>query len=234
VNYVLEVIVCSVQDALQAERGGATRLEIIRDPARGGLTPSVKLVEEILDAVRIPARVILREKDDYQITENTELDQLCSRALEMARLPLDGLVLGFTHQGKVDLHSTTAILGCVPGLHATFHHAFETIPHPLHAISELKTVSRIDRILTHGGDGDWRERVRRLEVYRKRAHPQIQILAGGGLNLEHVNSIRQQTQVREFHLGKAVRLRENPLGSVVELKVKEFAALLRRNDVHQS
>lgn len=233
-NYCLEVIACSVEDAVQAERGGATRLEIIREPARGGLTPSRKLVDAILNSVSVPARVILREKDDYEITEATELDQLCSLAQEMAQLPLDGLVLGCTHQGKVDLHSTTAILECVPGLSATFHHAFEAIPHPLQAISELKTVSRIDRILTHGGEGDWRERVRRLEVYREKASPEIQILAGGGLTIERVNSIREQTRVREFHLGRAVRPRENPFGSVVESKVKAFADLLRQNDTHRS
>jgi copper homeostasis protein len=234
VNHCLEVIACSVEDAVRAERGGATRLEIIREPARGGLTPSLKLVEAILGVVRIPARVILREKENYEIAEANELDQLCSRAQEMASLPLDGLVLGCNHKGKVDLHSTTAILDCVPGLRATFHHAFEAIPHPLQAISELKTVSRIDRILTHGGDGNWWERMRRLEVYRERANPEIQILAGGGLNFERVNLIRKQTHVREFHLGRAVRRREDPFGGVVESKVKEFADLLWQNDAHPS
>lgn len=235
VNYVLEVIACSPADALAAERGGATRLEIIRDPASGGFTPSVERVEEILNVVRIPARVILREKEDYEIGETAELDQLCSRAEEMARLPLDGLVLGFTHRDRVDLHSTTAILACAAGLRATFHHAFEAVPHPWEAISELKTVSQIDRILTHGGDGDWGERIRRLDLYRERAHPEIQILAGGGLDLERVNSIRERTQVREFHLGRAVRPRENPFGNVSELKVREFAALLQRRKIaHQA
>jgi copper homeostasis protein len=234
-KYCLEIIACSPEDALRAERGGATRLEVIREPARGGLTPSLKLVESILAIVRIPARVIVRENENYEISEASELDQLCSRAEEMAKLPLDGLVLGCTHKGKVDLHSTTAILDCAPGLRATFHHAFEAIPHPLQAISELKTVSHIDRILTHGGDGNWSQRVRRLEVYREKANPEIQILAGGGLNLERVNSIRKQTRVQEFHLGRAVRRQEDPFGSVVEAKIKEFADLLRHKDTqHQS
>ena len=232
-NCVLEVIACSTEDALRAERGGATRLEIIREPARGGLTPSLKLVETILGIVRIPARVIVRETENYEISEASELDQLCSRAQEMASMPLDGLVLGCTHKGKVDLHSTSAILDCAPGLRATFHHAFEAIPHPLQAISELKTISRIDRVLTHGGDGNWWERVRRLEIYREKANPEIQILAGGGLNLERVNLIWKETQVREFHLGRAVRRREDPFGSVVEAKIKEFADLLRHKDSHQ-
>jgi copper homeostasis protein len=233
-NWVLEIIVCSVEDARQAERGGATRLEIIRDPLSGGFTPSVKAVEEILSAVRIPARVMLREREGYEIGETPELDYLCSRAEEMARLPLDGLVLGFTHHGRVDLHSTTAVLDCASNLRATFHHAFEAVPNPLQAISDLKTTPRIDRILTHGGEGSWDERARRLDLYRKRAHPEIHILAGGGLDLERVKSIREHTQVQEFHLGRAVRPKESPFGNVVEPKVRQFAALLQRRIAPQS
>ncbi len=227
------MIVCSVEDALQAERGGATRLEIVRDLASGGLTPSMNVVEEILRAVQVPARVILRETDQDHIGQTGELLQLCSQARQMARLPLDGLVLGFIQDGRVDVESTSAILKCAPGLRATFHHAFEGTLSPLHAISELKTLPQVDRILTHGGDGPWNQRIQRLDEYQRRAHPEIQILAGGGLHLETVNSIREQTQVREFHLGKAVRSPEDAFGKVVDAKVKEFAALLRRSGIQQ-
>jgi copper homeostasis protein len=36
---MLEVIACSVADAVAAERGGADRLELVRDLNVGGLTP---------------------------------------------------------------------------------------------------------------------------------------------------------------------------------------------------
>jgi copper homeostasis protein CutC len=60
---VLEVIVTSLDDAIEAERGGATRLEVVRDLDRGGLTPSLGLVHDIVAAVRIPIRVMVRESD---------------------------------------------------------------------------------------------------------------------------------------------------------------------------
>ena len=232
-NCILEVIVCSVEDAIQAERGGATRLEIVHDLARGGLTPSLSLVEKILQNIQVPARVMLREREEYELGGTEELDRLCSRAEVMARLPLDGLVLGFTRNDKVDLHPIRTILNCAPGLCATFHHAFEATTYPLRAISELKTLPKVDRILTHGGDGNWGERIHRLDAYQKNAHPEIHILAGGGLNLESVNSICDLTQIREFHLGRAVRASGNPFGKIVDAKVREFANLLRQKDVEQ-
>ena len=233
-NYVLEVIVCSAEDAVQAERGGATRLEIVQGLPAGGFTPSIALVEEILDVVHVPARVILRESESYEIAGPDEVDRLCARAEAMTRFPLDGLVLGFTHEGRVDLHSTRAILGCAPKLRATFHHAFESIPSPLQAISDLKSVYQIDRILTHGGEGDWHERVHRFDLYRERALPRIEILAGGGLNVQNVTLIRQQTHVREFHIGRAVRPNGDPFGNVVESKVRDFATLLQHPNVNQT
>ncbi len=232
-NCVLEVIVCSIEDAVQAERGGATRLEIVSDLSSGGLTPPRTLVENILRSVQVPARVMLRVRDNYEITEADELDRLCSQAEEMAQFPVDGLVLGFVRDGRVDLHSTRAILNCASGLRATFHHAFEAARCPLQAISELKSLAEIDRILTHGGGGTWCERIGRLETYQRTAYPEIRILAGGGLNLERVNSIREQTEVREFHLGRAVRPLRDPVGTVVNAKVREFASLLRRRSVRQ-
>lgn len=58
---LLEVIACSVGDAVEAEKGGASRLEIVRDLGRGGLTPPLELVAEIKRAVNVPLRVMLRD-----------------------------------------------------------------------------------------------------------------------------------------------------------------------------
>jgi copper homeostasis protein len=58
---ILETIVCSVEDAVAAERGGANRLEIISHYEVGGLTPSFDLVREVTSTVKIPARAMLRE-----------------------------------------------------------------------------------------------------------------------------------------------------------------------------
>src|ERR1051326_4745406 len=63
---VLEVIVCCVADAVEAQKGGASRLEVVRDLDRGGLTPSIQLVQAIKDAVDLPLRVMVRESDGYR------------------------------------------------------------------------------------------------------------------------------------------------------------------------
>ena len=60
-NFILEVIACTVEDAVAAEKGGADRLEIISRFDVGGLTPAPELVRAIKAKVSLPLRVMVRE-----------------------------------------------------------------------------------------------------------------------------------------------------------------------------
>ncbi|MGH9903326.1 MAG: copper homeostasis protein CutC, partial [Pyrinomonadaceae bacterium] len=164
-NLTLEVIACSVADAVEAERGGAGRLEIIRSFERGGLTPPFELVRDILAAVRIPVRVMLRESESYAAADEAETERLCAAARKLAALRVDGLVLGFLRGGEIDVGLTERILSCAPDLKATFHHAFEEADDQFQAIRTLKRHRQIDRILTAGGQGDWPQKIARLASY---------------------------------------------------------------------
>src|SRR5690349_2474195 len=113
-KYLLEVITCSVEDAREAEVGGAGRLEVVRDLHLGGLTPSIELVRNILDAVSIPIRVMIRERNDYSAGTDAELKRLCSLAAELGSLPIDGLVMGFLTGADLDVTALNTIVSHVP------------------------------------------------------------------------------------------------------------------------
>jgi copper homeostasis protein len=202
---VLEVIACSVADAIEAEKGGAMRLEVIRDFAHGGMAPPVELVRDILDAVSVPLRVMVRESESYGVVDDKEIERLCSLVREFALLEIDGLVLGFLRDEQVDSELVQRVLSCAPGLKATFHHAFEETRDSSEAIETLKSIGQVDRILTAGGQGDWSQKTERLGSYQQMGKPEITILAGGGLNLRRIQSIRATTRINEFHVGRAVR-----------------------------
>ena len=219
---VLEVIVCSVADAIEAEQGGAKRLEIIRDFARGGMTPDPEFVREVMNAVSVPVRVMLRESEDYCVTNEREIKQLCACARELAALEVDGLVLGFVREGEIDVDLSQRVLSCAPGLNATFHHAFEETGNAVEAIEKLKTLGQIDRILTAGGRGDWPRKIERLGSYQRTANPEIKILAGGGLDIQLLKQIRSNTGVSEFHVGRTARLQSQIDGPVHSELVREL------------
>lgn len=228
---MLEIIVCSVEDAVAAERGGADRLEVISHYEVGGLTPPVEMVREIAAAVKIPLRVMVRETEPFEVRDELEIKKLCTAAGEFARLGVDGLVLGFVKDGSqkkvIDHELVARVLACAPNLNATFHRAIEELDDTLPAIAELKRHRQIDRILTSGGDEAWNEKVEKFTVWQQGAQPEIEILVGGGTDAEVIALLKPSTGIREFHVGRAVREGQRVDGTVQAELVLQFAELVR-------
>ena len=61
-DYILEVCVDSVESALAAERGGATRLELCANLVIGGTTPGYPLFEQVKKETGLPVRTLIRPR----------------------------------------------------------------------------------------------------------------------------------------------------------------------------
>lgn len=217
---VLEVIACSVADAIAAERGGAGRLEIVRAPEVGGLTPPVWLVREIVSSVGIPVRAMVRENPGFAIADEGELEKLCHAAREFAALRIEGLVLGFLGSRAVHLSLTQQVLSSAPGMKATFHRAFEELDGLEAAVAALKTMPQFDRILVSP------VRVPGLNRLVASAVPELTIVAGGGIDQAAITGLLQSTEIREFHVGRAAR-QQGDVGRPVDAgRVRELVELL--------
>lgn len=224
---LLEVVVSSVSDSVAAEEGGAHRLELVSAIEEGGLTPDLGLVRAVRAVVRIPFRVMVRDNTGFGVRDEAEARHLYAFAQELARLGVNGLVLGFIQEGKVDLALLFRILSAAPLLNATFHRAFDEAAHSSEALVALKSCEQIDRILTAGGAGDLEQRARQLENWRTHARPEITVMAGGGLDAAALRYMRAHTEIREFHVGRAARAQPNWEAPVDAARVHELAAILR-------
>lgn len=227
---LLEVIACSVDDAIAANLGGADRLEIISHYEVGGLTPPIEMVKEIAAKVAIPLRVMLRETEPFEVNDEGEIERLCHLARSLDEIGVDGIVLGFLKDGGIDHTLVARILVCAPNLKATFHRAFEELPDPIGAITELKHHLQIDRILTSGGSDAWREKVDRFAIWRQETQPEIEILVGGGTDAEAVGLLKP-AGIREFHVGKAVREGQAVYGKVLTEEVIRMKTLIDKRIV---
>jgi copper homeostasis protein len=233
---ILEIIVCTVEDAVAAERGGADRLEIISHYEVGGLTPPFDLVREITSTVKIPARVMLRESEPFVVTDEREIEKLCDAARAFARLPIDGLVLGFLKEApggrSVDHDLVSRVLACAPSLKATFHRAFEELPDPIGAIGELKRRPQIDCILSRGygarGYGEsWAAELDRFIKWERAARPEMRMLLGGGIDKEAIKIFCKASPIRAFHVGRAAHAGGEIDGVVLAERVRELAELIK-------
>ena len=225
---ILEVIACSLPDAIEAEQGGAGRLEIVSELTLGGLTPSFDLVAEIKQRVAIPLRVMLRESEGFGIACENEGDRLCAAAKRFAALEVDGFVLGFLKDGEVDVALTQRVLAHAPHTRATFHHAFEAARDKSSALSAIKRLPQVDRVLSHGGTNGLDLRVQRLKQYATMGAPELIILAGGGINNDAISRISRETNIREFHVGRAARSQFQVEGSVEASLVRALVNTLNQ------
>ncbi len=225
---LLEVIVQSVVDAIEATNGGADRLEVVREIRAGGLTPAIDLVRRIMEATPLPLRVMVRENGGFR-TDPDELARMRDAARAFQELQVDGLVVGFADAGRVLLEPTAYVLSAAPVLAATFHRAFDTLDDPAGSISAIAALTRCDRILTSGGDGAPDERSRRLQQLVERAANRLVILAGGGVDAACIIPFKR-AGISEFHVGGAAREHAGPEGPVSAKRVRTLRELLDSDD----
>lgn len=223
--FELEIIACTIEDALAAWRGGAHCLEITVSLDQAGLTPPVDLVRQIVNQVRIPARAMLRETASFTIQSDEELATLRSRAAEFSEMGVEGFVAGFVKDGSLDLEVLASVVTLAPSTPVTVHNAIEQTSDPLKALSDLRGIPQVDRALVRAGT-TVQERIERLPEYTRALGPGKELILGGDLKLEMLQQLRHETSVRVFHLGRAVRTPETPNGAVDEAKVRKAVEIL--------
>lgn len=221
----LEVIAETVEDAQEAEQGGAGRIELVRELDRGGMTPPLPVVEAVVKAVRIPVRVMIRESDSF-VAAPGEARRLQAAAREVLARGAAGVVAGFLRDGAPDLPAVREMLGALSGP-VTFHRAFDDTTDPLQALAALAVEPRVDRLLTSGAAGDWPARLARLIALRQAAPPHLTILPGGGLDAGAVRDLAARG-FPEAHVGRAARLPSEPHGRVRADRVAGLVAIIRQ------
>jgi copper homeostasis protein len=224
---LLEVIVLSVADARAAEAGGADRLEVVREIDRDGLTPASDLIRAIAAETRLPLRAMVRERDDFELGGPDQLAILRRAVVAFSDLHLDGVVLGFAREAKIDFDAIDAVLSAARGIAVTLHRAFDTVSDPIATIESVRTRPQIDRILTNGGPGDWARRSRRFEEYCQAAGPGLTVLAGGGLDETAIQQLARSGVIGEVHVGRAARVDNLPAAPVCADRVRRLREAAR-------
>ncbi len=220
---LLEVIACTVEDAVAAEAGGADRIELVRDLGRGGLTPTHDLAASVVRAVRIPVRVMIREEEPFVVSRPEAAEALCAAARAIGQLKVDGLVLGFLDSsGAVDDALLGRVLSVAPHVAVTFHRAFEEVADAAAAFASLRRRKQIDRVLVTGGAGSAPERLAALSALAALAGPSIRVLAAVGSDRGLLNAVYAAPELGEAHVGRAARNPETVDAPVSARKVQSL------------
>ena len=200
----IEACVDSVESAVQAQAGGAHRVELCDALDVGGTTPSRDTIAGTRERLKIGLFVLIRPRGGDFCYTTEEYETMARDVLAAKSLGADGVVIGgLTQGGEVDRSGIRRLLEAAHPLPVTFHRAFDAsrnLDESLDVIQELG----LQRILTSGGAPTAEEGIPVLRRLVAKADP-LSILACGAIGA-NVRAIVGETGVREVHM-RATRLR---------------------------
>ncbi|MBP1665087.1 MAG: cutC, partial [Bacteroidetes bacterium] len=148
--YKLEICANSVASCVEAQKGGASRVELCAAIPEGGTTPSygeIAVARELLD---ISLHVIIRPRAGDFLYSRTEHKIMLKDIVIARKLGADGVVIGcLTPDGDVDIIRNRELIDAAKGMSVTFHRAFDMCRNPLESLEKIIELG-CDRILTSG------------------------------------------------------------------------------------
>ncbi|MDQ7026542.1 MAG: copper homeostasis protein CutC [Anaerolineae bacterium] len=220
----LEVIALSLEDAIAAENGGASSVEIIANLAVGGLTPDLDLVRQIVARVHIETHVIVRPHADSFVYDAGDKEAMHNIVRELSKLPISSVVIGgMTADGNFDFDLLHAVMNEIEAERITIHRVIDHVNAPYAALQKLSQM--IGYVLCSGAITNAYDGRHKMAQWVKSLGADLYFKCGGGITLENVMAIQQVVNAPTIHSGRAVR----SLGGVDSEKVAQLVALLDEN-----
>lgn len=227
---MLEIIGMCVEDAKAIEFCGGNRIELVSALTEGGLTPGYATIEKVVNSVKIPVNVMVRNHaksftySDYDI-------EVMKKDIEIIKsLGANGIVLGMLDKfNNIDEENLKELLDIAEGLDVTFHKAIDET-NVKESINVLNKYDKITNILTSGGLGNIADNTDNIKYMLNNSN-NINILLGGGLTFDNIESIRNITNATDFHFGTAVRVDKSPFGDIDENKLTSLVKIINNGYV---
>lgn len=195
----------------KAMQAGARRIELCDNLAVGGTTPSygvTKAAVELAANYDTTIMTMIRPRGGDFVYQDLEIAIMLEDILLTAQAGSQGVVFGaLTADKKLDKVNLEKLIAASKGMEIVFHMAFDELSDEdqLEAIDWLSQAG-VTRILTRAGvSGDSLEK--RFAHYHRileHAKGKIEILPGGGIDLDNRQTFIDQLGVTQLHGTKVV------------------------------
>lgn len=192
-NRILEICCADIRSVIEANRGGADRIELCTALELDGLTPSIGMIERAVAAGPVPVRVLIRPRPGDFVYLPPEVDVMESDIRQCRHTGVDGVVIGaLMPDGRVDIDTCRRLIDAAGGLHITFHRAFDVCAHPLDALEQIISLG-CDTLLTSGQQPRAIDGIPLLHTLVEQSSGRIDIMAGSGVNPANAAEILSAT-----------------------------------------
>lgn len=197
---ILEIACFNYESAIIAAKSGADRIEFCSDFSSGGLTPDLKETEKLIEEIDIPVFVMIRSRNDFNISNN-ESRKLSGSNIEILirkfeKIGVAGFVFGSTKNNCLHKSSNFQIIQS-SNLPFTLHRAFDKTENLFQTLEDAIEIG-FKRILCSGGKGNAIDNVETLKQLNEKAAGRITIMPGGGVRSSNIEKLIA-TGCTEFH-----------------------------------
>ncbi len=202
-----EACVDSVESSLNAQQGGADRIELCADLIEGGITPSYAMLKLVMEKLTIPVNVLVRPRGGDFLYTDYEFEVIKKDIEFCKQIGANGVVIGIlTEDGTVDKIRTQELIEAARPMSVTFHRAFDMTRDPIEALNTLIELG-VDRLLTSGQEANVYKGIPTLKRIVEHADNRIVIMPGGGVTETNIKEVVEKTGVNEIHASARERIR---------------------------
>ena len=196
----IEICANSAQSCVEAEAGGAARVELCAAIPEGGTTPSygeIRTAQQLTSSIAI--HVLIRPRGgDFLYTE-AEVQSMFMDIALCKQLGVHGVVFGcLTKEGDLDVPLMKRLVAAAKPLSVTCHRAFDVCRDPRRALEDLIDLG-CDRVLTSGQEAEASKGIPLLRSLVEQAAGRIVVMPGCGIRAHNIADIERETGAKEFH-----------------------------------
>ena len=198
---LLEICLDSVESAVNAERGGADRVELCAGLPEGGTTPSAGMIAAVRKQIKIGLQVMIRPRGGDFCYSADEFSIMQRDILIARQLGANGVVFGvLSLDGRIDRPRMEQLIELARPLKVTCHRAFDMADDLSQALEDLIDL-RVDRVLTSGSQKSAIDAMPTLKQLVLKAAGRIQVMICGEISISNVKAVVNYTGAIEVHAG---------------------------------
>lgn len=217
----LEIIVSNKEDAMTAEKGGADRLELSIRAEKGGLTPSLTQISDILINTKLPCYVVIRPNLVSYNLSDEEFKKMLHH-IEIVKISkAKGISLGLLKDGKIDYQKLEKVIEIKGDLELIFNHAIDSTFDYETELKYLINNENIDWIETTGSAETIFDGYKRLIPFLNEIENKLMI--GRAINVENIEMLKKAGFKNIVYQCKTSLLKEKKFNAGLSLrKIVEF------------
>ena len=202
---VKEACVDNIQDAINAFKKGADRIEFCSNLDEDGLTPSNYDLISLKKSISIPVRVMVRPHSNSFNYNDDDLIQMKETIKFCKNRKFDGVVFGcLDDDNELDLNKIKYLADFAKPLNVIIHKAIDLTSSPVNSLKKLLEINNVNGVLSSGG---YETAELGTEVLKKMINispKEFEIISAGKITNQNFKILHEKIDGKFYHGRKIV------------------------------